>query len=84
MCERGFFRRVAGWHLATSLQINFFHFVFIFLRMHQDYFFRRNLESVRAQFASANISLISGKYPANKLRNNYLIFRHFLVTNKRN
>ena len=23
-------------------------------------------------------------YPANKLRNNYVIFRHFLVTNKRN
>ena len=24
------------------------------------------------------------KNPANKLRNNYVIFRHFLVTNKRN
>ena len=23
-------------------------------------------------------------FPANKLRNNYVIFRHFLVTNKRN
>ena len=27
---------------------------------------------------------LSGNDPANKLRNNYVIFRHFLVTNKRN
>ena len=28
--------------------------------------------------------LIRTYYPANKLRNNYVIFSHFLVTNKRN
>ena len=28
--------------------------------------------------------VLKGTLPANKLRNNYVIFRHFLVTNKRN
>ena len=35
-------------------------------------------------FLDITFNLKSGKYPANKLRNNYVFFRHFLVTNKRN
>ena len=31
-----------------------------FFRMFQDYFFRRGFESVRAQFLSGNVSLVSG------------------------
>ena len=42
-------------HLPSCIWSSFF------LKMHQDYFFRRGFESVWAQFLSGNISLISRK-----------------------
>ena len=60
VCEKVYLSNLQLYGTKLFCTFSFMYFVFIFFRMFQDCFFRRGFESVRAQFLSGNISLISG------------------------